>query len=422
MLYRNFSVTIIKWYLWLSVILSLLGFLRMFEIYNTAKFVRILLPLIMIPVGLWVVFFLGNRFRMNGLIRLMCFMTLYGLLIGLIRQNNSYYYIISDTATISFAMSIYFVYLQRSINIEKMRSFLSVICPVIFWVSVFITLVCYVMIFLFHVSLYTSFGDVLMLLPLSWFLAMKRYRWAFFALIAVFLGGKMGCILASIAILSLHLMVTKRMSLEKMFILCILVALVGSGVFYSMRNYQIPGGENPVSIVLAKAQFYNPYRSENKIENYGGGRASEVIYSLRKLRILPGGYLFGAGHGFVYDIVYRGFTFRDVHNCHFTPVSLVCKYGFVFTALFYLFLGIYFVRIYKVARYFGKDVLFLTMFYFCVGNLIVSFTAYSIFVVILFWFFFGILSHKAEKVYNDIKMQSHRINNGILKGSLQPQI
>src|SRR5690606_5750273 len=100
-----------------------------------------------------------------------------------------------------------------------------------------------------------------------------------------------------------------------------------------------------------------------------------ALLKFNQLTLFP--YLLGGGAGFTYDMYYMGEFRPNMHNTHFSPVSLVIRYGVPLTLLFYILILISFSRLYNQLLYFQQEnKMARMMYYYCIGAFVFSFTAF----------------------------------------------
>lgn len=401
MTYNRLALNVIKFYIVCMAIMASVGMLRLLDIFNTAVLIRFVVPLCFLFTLVLFHHKLSARFRVNSFILFGFLMCIYGVLIGILRRQDTYF-IVADTMTIFIAFVSFFVfYSNGDFDIKSLENVISFGSYAILIGSLINILIAYAIIAIKGRTFYLAFGDLDMILPMAWFLLKKQKKPFVISVILILMSVKVGAIISMCSVLLLHYFLSKNYSLSKVAIGFVVMFMLFNVCMYYGRNVDLGGGTtNVVNDVFSKLQGYNYYslnESDKNSEDFGGSRVAEIYYSLDKLsqyEMAP--YLFGAGHGFVYDGFYMGESFEKNHNVHVSPISLLTKYGAVFTALFYCFIFSALGRAYKFF-YSNKEVRsYQLMFYFCFGSIVFSFTAYSLFVNLLFWFFLGILMRKIE--------------------------
>lgn len=180
----------------------------------------------------------------------------------------------------------------------------------------------------------------------------------------------------------------KRPKLSSKKILAVLITVnlavtfLLSSMIYKL-NYTIPSLENAIDITINRMKVI--FSGDSDIDTISSGRYSEINAALEYLNwnnFLIGN---GAGWGAIVDGV-------NIHNIHFTPLSLVVVYGLPLAFTMYLVVGYILIShtfTYKSAKI-NMSVTQKIAPLYILGATIHSFTAYSLFIDLLFFFFIGV--------------------------------
>lgn len=125
--------------------------------------------------------------------------------------------------------------------------------------------------------------------------------------------------------------------------------------------------------------------SEN-LEANSSGRFVEIDGVVSQMQFKD--YVFGKGAGFTLQV-----EEKVVSNIHLTPLSLTAVYGLPFTIYLYVFLLVLFVKSKFVTKKIEYNLSFTEKVapLYVIGGLVHSFTAYSLFIDLLFFFFIGVM-------------------------------
>lgn len=388
-----------------SSFLSAFSAIRLLEIFDTAVFNRINL-LMLLPLLLVLVIRISRqKIRVDPLVILLFLMILIGATVGVMRRQP-FNFIATDTGAILIAATAYFVALQRWAASGELAPVLSWGARIILVAQLAQIAAGYLILFAFKEAIYFSLSDILGVLCFVWFLV-QRKTWGILLSAAIILAsGKVGVILSMLTVVILAVCRARKISIVTVAAALSLFVLAINAVQFSQRDISIGRATEFGGLATKLLVFYNPHRVEfahlslaeledSPAEDIGGGRVAEIIYStaaLRKLDAYP--LVTGGGHGFNYDMWYRGEFRPNSRNVHFSPFSLATRYGVVITAIYYALIIFSLTIAYRNVRDLGPNRIALTAFYFCVASFVFSFTAYYVFVAIPFWIFLGLLNNK----------------------------
>lgn len=378
---------------------------RLLSIFDTAVLIKFSLVLLILPLMLMAFASLRERFRLDVMCWFLIAILLWGLFWGLVRQQPIPY-LTADATAIGIALLAYFVSIQPWAGFGDFSNLMSLIARITLGAALILLATGFFVLFALGRNIYFSLADITALAGFTWFLVQGKWRHTLAFLVVFLIGGKIGVTLAVLSVLILHIFFKRKVSNLK-----ILVVFAGAFVLlnlfmFSFSDYEAGENNDALSRILVKILvLYNPYKYDlsgisitdieaTPIVDVGGSRVAETIYSMKKLssfQYKP--VLTGGGLGFHYDMWYWGDFIPGVRNAHFSPVSLIGRFGVPFTLAFYILifakLGTKFNEMKETAPR-GAE---LAMFYFCFANILFSFTAYSIFNVTAFWFFFGLISN-----------------------------
>lgn len=223
------------------------------------------------------------------------------------------------------------------------------------------------------------------LLPLIYFMHTSPVG-TFITSILIIISNKRGAYLMAIVVISIFLVNRKK----KLSIKIKSVVKIISIILVIFFGYLTIGGGEKIT------EFYNMIsqrlESFTKIENIqdldvaSSGRVKEITSSIEGFTPLD--WIIGKGFGFTYEVD-RGYIITKEHNIHFTPMTLVVRHGLIYTVVFYFLVFVVLRRSYNMLIRSSDRMVLGIPFYYVLGGLIYSFTAYSVYIDLLFFFMFG---------------------------------
>ena len=302
--------------------------------------------------------------------------------IGII-NNNNILFVITDTLYPIFALitlAYYSYYSIKPQTIQKISSW-------ILWAHIAVILFGYILFYSGKVS-HPSFASQALIIPFAWYLQTKQNRSAVYTFIVILAGVKVSVILAALVIFALFYLNSNKGTLKSL--VHIIFFLILFAIFYNNL------GDD--SIIAYKLNYYiqmftNLFFSENNltIDEIHSIRFLETYYALHDF--FKSGYLtllFGNGAGNEYMIILREDEISYMHNSHFSPATILTRYGGIGFLFFTMLIVLQIFRSYKIIKV-NQNLsnIHCFSFYIIIGFLIVSLTAFSFFANLLFWVFLG---------------------------------
>jgi hypothetical protein len=337
----------------------------------------------------------NTGFKVDSIIIAWFVLNIVSVFIAALMQRNGLNASI-DFFVISSAMFIYWLG-RNYFTYDSLRTF-KIISGILLCAEILNVSFGYILVYLGY-SFYFSIGTVYALFPLSYFLVKRNYLFVFVTALIIVLGAKAGVIFSMVMVLMIYFMKNMK-GIGKVVGIVFVVSFVSMVILLKENNPDI----RLLEIVFRKFDYYNPVgfftgeKPFSEFINFGGGRVSEIYYSISKSFDEQGWFflLFGGGAGFTYESIYLEELY-EVKNAHFSPVSLLTKYGIAAVILFY-FYG------FKKLRFSVKSENINIMSYFVCGSLFYTLTAFTVFTNLLFWFFLGNIA--ALRNYNMVEYRN----------------
>ncbi|QED49191.1 hypothetical protein [Cytobacillus dafuensis] len=365
---------------------QIISVFRAANIYNTS-YIDIVINAVFLYIFLIMIIPRFIHLKFTYSLALMLVITVVSLAFGVI-YNDFSRYIISDFINgISFVLLL--VYIINS-DIEK-RDF----HPLAKWltISLSVSLLIYSLFPLIGIEI-LSVGktSIMFLFPIVFYYTKKRYYLMVYNIVLILLASKRALLLSLLITFIIVLIVDRknnvfiRIILLTVFILCVIFLL-----FYTMTPERVFSLPPFLHDLFYKFMIVNPFSAYSAIfEDY---RILEIKNSLNDVKYSFGLLFSGMGPGYVYDIFTPRNELIEVgkHNSHFTPVSLLTKFGLVYVIILYMNL----IRVmFKSLQALYSKVLDDNEKIFCmyvIAAFINSFTAFTFFIDYLFILCFGIL-------------------------------
>jgi len=333
--------------------------------------------------------FIGYILRTRGDIKVDATLLLLGafnlisVIIAFMMQRNSIE-IFKDFFVVTTAMLIY--WLGRNYCTYDFNRTFSIMSKILLTAEIINVIFAYTLVGLGY-DFYFSIGTIYVLFPFSFYLIRKNYLAATVAGITVLLGAKAGVIISLAVLLTIYLVKNFKMFFRKSGVFFIVIVIFSILILqeYSFRF-------SVLDKFLWKMEYYNPIgfitgeRPYSELIDFGAGRVAEVYFSIVKSFEEQGlnFIFFGGGAGFTYVVEYMQYV-AEVKNVHFSPVSLLTKYGLLAVILFYS-------KITSSLCFSYKNNELLVISYFLLGSLVYTLAAYTVFTNLLFWFLLGNLT------------------------------
>lgn len=173
-----------------------------------------------------------------------------------------------------------------------------------------------------------------LLFPLAYYLSYKNKLWLVTALTILF-GGKRGVMISAIAVFCYFYFFDKRRSVRSFIVVILAGVFLSAGIYFTTSPARIAMLPTALQRVAVRFMKVNPF--SDQMDLHSDGRLDEIEGALEKFSQNPMNFLVGNGNGFAYDMYHEGeLRYENRHNVHFTPVSLLTRYGVIYTTIFYL--------------------------------------------------------------------------------------
>lgn len=233
---------------------------------------------------------------------------------------------------------------------------------------------------------YLSATNVIFLIPVFYFISKKKKLLSFISIVSIVYSGKRGVLLSYlIALFTQMIAKSKHKYIIASYLVFFIIIIVG--LFQS-------GKLDDILIVKKMISGIDAAGDQNILFALGG-RAEEIIASLKIFYKDPILLLTGAGPGYTYDMKsILGLELYDVHGTHFSPVGLFTIYGPVFFITIYLYFFINLKRAYNILKlhHSGCSLISVAALFF-IANFINSFTAFAIFTPAYYAISIGIINN-----------------------------
>jgi len=276
------------------------------------------------------------------------------------------------------------------LNIKDRHFFINHFVKKYIWWNLYIAI--FVLIFFYIIRIYMPLylGHVPEVYPLLIHgLLSNKITFISMALAVVFFSGKRSILIGAISIIALSLFRSKMSFIRSIFV--IVPFLIFGSIFL------FPLISNNGAFLKYKSTLESlGNKSENiSLDIVSGGRFTEIESVIDDLRWYD--YFFGRGVGYVYKLKGQIGWVDDSHgNLHFSPLSIISKYGLIF----YVILMLYILKLlFKSFRYGKKQLLFFG--YFIIAINIDFLFAYGFFINNFFPLALGYLSCKKGILLNE---------------------
>jgi hypothetical protein len=364
----------IKLYLKLTLIISLIN-LPIGIIGTAFGFRDFAVYLILISVFLLDSFFLFKFFKfikINTIEFLLLSLVFISICVGLINNDFSRSFITDFINPIYFILKICLfrqVFVKDEIR-EFIKKNISIASKYLFIFSSLALILFYI--FSYYIDIYVGSG-----LTTHPFLILSILSGSIFQIILVFLivlaSGKRALLLSSIIIIVYsQIKIIKKIPLKFIIITSVFSFSIYSYFVIDFYNYLSIGKYIWTYDKLIESGF--DFTLDNQLINIASaGRLGEINAVASKMNFVD--FIIGKGVGFKYDYErLDGELVSNYNNIHFTPLSLISKYGLIF----FIFLSYYIFRNLKNISNYG----YLNVFFglYLIGLLMDMIFAYSIFI------------------------------------------
>ena len=245
-----------------------------------------------------------------------------------------------------------------------------------------------------------SASDIAMLFPLLYFFVQQRHFPVLLIFLLLVLGGKVGPLLSILVVWGVFYLL--RFSVSAVFYSSVICCLI----FWLIVNfsYDIWSGFLPI---LTKFRIF--FTEEFTLADLDildkyllGGRLSEIFGSMSIYKEDLVLLFSGPGVGYTYDLYRDGVLEQsNRHGVHMSPVSLLTIYGAFYTVIFYGYMSYIIFKCLRVMKE-NRSKFQVMAAMFVIGNLVNSFTVYSIWSVLLFPMSIGLVLNKFNE-QGDVK-------------------
>lgn len=358
---------VIKVYFYILPVFSLIGIvLSVFRAAYQDSYGEIFLAVGAV-LDLFIVFFGGKHLLRKAIFFLSILMIL-SLIAGLYNGNElSRRYITDFTNPFFFFAKIYiFSAYWKQADFDRIIKYYI---KVAFWGSLALLPFTY---FLFNSAGATRMAIFPpMEIPLSYYMQSGGPTF-FVSLLVILLYGKRAQLLGAIGTFLFYIIVFKKKQILRYLILLVVLGIAMNFVFIRFSdNLAI----RRISTTID--EFTSAENNSDGIEEVGSDRMAEIEHIFNDMA--PIDYVFGKGLGYEYLFVFGNIA-KMKSNAHFTPVSLLSKYGIFFTLFFYIFI----IRIFLKTKSRFSDIIYLTAFSTAIFILFESFFSYTVFVLPIF--------------------------------------
>lgn len=146
-------------------------------------------------------------------------------------------------------------------------------------------------------------------------------------------------------------------------------------------EYDLGAAEKAYNITIDRINIL--FEDDQDLEQVSSGRYSEVEAALQDIGWKN--YLYGNGAGWTINV-----DGNDIHNIHFSPISLTAVFGLPFTLFLYISISYTLFKLFLINKKQQLTVIQKMAPLYILGATVHSFTAYSLFIDLLFFFFIGV--------------------------------
>ena len=215
----------------------------------------------------------------------------------------------------------------------------------------------------------------------------KSFVNVIFTFIVVLLTGKRALIISSIILVLIYMVYVKRNLIRMCLISLFLMLVIYITDFNSLNVSAVNKYIWTYELYIENGVQLNLEDDNHYLDVISGGRLGEITGATKEMR--PIDYLIGRGIGFTYEYINpNSDEFPKYANLHFSPLSIITKYGIIFFAVLVLYI------LYTLRGFRNSSALGIFFGLYVIGVFIDSFFAYVVFVDPLFPLALGSLSGK----------------------------
>ncbi len=371
---------IIKYYLYILPIYSLIGIiLSVFRTAYQENFALIFLLTGAIMDAL--IIFFGRKQLFNKTILFLILLLLISFIVGGLNGNELSRRYITDITNPLFFFGKIFIFKKYWSKID-FRKFIKYYIRISFWGSLLLLPLTY---FLFNHAGATRLAIFPpMELPFSFYMQYNSV-WLLFSLLIIIFYGKRAQLVGALVTFLIFIALFKRKQLLK-YVFILLSLFFALSLLFSIFSENIAVRRLSSTIDI----FQGEGGGVKGIDAVSAGRFDEFETVLKEMNGLD--YFFGKGLGCLLDQEVRDGV-KEIGNIHFSPLSFLFKYGFVFTVFIYAFL---LINLFKIKAAF-VDSNYITAFGTYLFVFIESFFAYALFVTPILPIIIGYIMTRNKK-------------------------
>lgn len=388
---NQFGVRFFLHYLFLHyVFFQLVGILRSAAIYNTsfiANYSNALISLFLI-----VLFALNlKNIKLNLVEIILLFYPILHLLFGVIVNGISRHTVSDLYTAVFFAILIIFM---RNTSFIFSKNLQVKFANWMFW-GLLVSILSYKLAPLLGLRIYSvGIISIFSLYPLIVYFYNGNRLKLIITIILILLGGKRGVILSGL--LALLFIGVGQKNIKKpirIFVVLSAVVFIFSLFYMSISPERISKLPSEVQPMFYRMMHTNPFSEYNRIGT--DARVLEVKGAMKPIVENPFYFLTGKGSGYAYEYIDANNEFVTLlHNTHFSPVTILSRFGVVYTlALYFFIVKTIFIGLRKMRRNglgFESKILLL----YTIASFINSFTAFTLYIDYLFILSLGLLNNK----------------------------
>ena len=271
-----------------------------------------------------------NMKRINNALCVVIFISIYGIAIGLINNNNvsemwRHFYILGyGVMPFVFGRHLYSYVSDK--NFDKLMDF-ALACNVISCIAFF----------LIHSiwNIYPGYGTQAIGYVVVYNFVMKKNRLFVISLLALILEGKRGVMISVLFCLYIFYVIynpkLRRISILALMFLPVVLILI-LYLLEAMHLSDIPG--------ISRIKYINPFSNEYNLFMGSSGRFDEITSAMNAFGENSFNYIFGAGFGFNFDwlLSYNTAFVENKVSLHMSPLMIFILVGPIVTLFIYTYL------------------------------------------------------------------------------------
>lgn len=332
--------------------------------------------------------------RVNQIEVLLILLLVFNIFVGIYHNNEFSRRWITDLSNplfFIFKVTIIRMYVEfSSLNLITFNNFIKNYANAFFIAGILQVVGFYIL--LLFTPMYLGLTPIIY--PKLIFSLIEKNNALFFAsFLIIILGGKRAMLIGGLLIITYYKSVIQKKA--AIYAIALFVTTIVSFIAFDYFGEQIEQQESyskyKVSYDVINSTDFS-WSDMEMLDYVGGGRVGEVLSSTKALHN-SFDWLFGIGAGFVYELESVAYGDRTQHsNAHFSPVSIITKYGLVFYIVFMVYVIYPLTISRKKWKKYSK--LHIILLLFCIGALVDTFFAYTFFIETLLPLALGFLYAK----------------------------